>query len=889
MYKDLDIFYFSSTHWDREWYQTYQGFRFRLAEMTDKLLDLFDKDPDYKTFHFDGQTIVLEDYAEVRPEKIEQLKKLIKEGKILVGPWFVMPDEFLVSGESLIKNHSIGHDLAKQWGGEPWKYGYICDIFGHIAQMPQIFKGFGIDYSLLGRGTTETMPAYFKWQSPDGSYVTNFMLNPTNGYGTFKSDVYAREEDKTINNPQIIENIKFSVDREIKRCKDVPVVILMDGLDHADAAVDTTDYIKKIAEMYPGARVHHVNLCEQGKLVEKYNIPTVEGELCKTAHDKVGYLHLITNTLSSYYNIKKENDECQTIMEKWFEPMGVFADFENIDINQNYANLAYKTLITNHPHDSICGCSIDRVHEDMQYRYAQIKEIYSAVQDKYTYTLKKQDYKGDGDFAHILTFINPLPFEINKTVTVDVDFEAGYPAQYAEPFGYESINAFKVFDEQGNEIPYQVVEIKRNYLKRLVDQIDGRFDVHTITLKIKMPPCGRSEYKIIPWTQDPAVRYLKKLTSGQNYMENDFVRVTILGNGSIEMLDKKTGKVYSQLGNLVDDGEIGSGWYHANPVDDCAISTICGSAKVEKIESGPSRCVFRVTRTVDIPKDLVIDNFGKRRNSETVAVKFVTKVGLSEEARYADVELEFDNVAKDHRVRFMMPTGIDTDTYFSGQAFCCLTRKTGIDFSTQDFKEHDQYEKSTNGIVGKRDAKGNGIAFVSAYGLHECAGLPDEDGTIAVTLLRAFKNTVKTNGGVKCQLNQPLSYKFALVPLDETVEYSDLLRLQDIMSAGFDTIFSKVEASQNVVPSFSFLKVTGDNIATSIIKRAQDGSGDIVVRVFNASGKASKATVEVMGGISKAQLTNLNEEFESDVAASGNAVTFDVTPWQIRTVKITKA
>ena len=181
-----------------------------------------------------------------------------------------------------------------------------------------------------------------------------------------------------------------------------------------------------------------------------------------------------------------------------------------------------------------------------------------------------------------------------------------------------------------------------------------------------------------------------------------------------------------------------------------------------------------------------------------------------------------------------------------------------------------------------------GIAFVSAFGLHECAGFDDEDGTIAITLLRSFKNTVKTNGGVRCQLNLPLNYKFALVPLDKNVKYSDLLKLQDEMSTGFKKVISKVQQDENVAPEVSFLKVTGDDIATSIIKRAQDGSGDIVVRVFNASDKASKATVQIMGDISKAVLTNLNEEFVSDLTPDGNKVSFEVTPWQIRTVKISK-
>ena len=888
MYKDLDIFYFSSTHWDREWYQSYQGFRFRLAEMTDKLLDLFDANPEFKTFHFDGQTIVLEDYAEVRPEKVEKLKELIKQGKILVGPWYVMPDEFLVSGESLIKNLSLGNRLAKEWGAEPWKYGYVCDTFGHIAQMPQIFKGFDINYATVGRGTTESDPTYFKWQSPDGSEVSTFRLHPRDGYCTFLCDVYLDEKDYTFNNPEIIKRIKYTVDDEIKRVGDIPVVVLMDSGDHAEVCGYVTEYIKKIAEMYPGARVHHVDLRKMWELVEKYDLPTVKGELCKTARTKVGYLHLITNTLSSYYNIKRENDQCQTIMEKWFEPIGVFADFENIDINKNYAELAYKTLIQNHPHDSICGCSLDRVHEDMQYRYAQIKEIYKAVEEKYTYSIRKAEYDGNGDFAHILTVVNPLPFEVNKTVTVDINFETNYPAQYAEPFGYENINCFKVFDKDDNEIPYQVVKIDRNSLVRYYKQLHDNYDVHTITLNVTVPACGRSEYKIVPWFGDAAVRYLNRLSSGQNYMENEFVKATILGNGSIEILDKKTGKIYSGLGNLVDDGEIGDGWYHANPVDDCSVSTICGSARVEKIENGPSRCVFRVTRKLEVPECLVIDNFGKRRSEKMVELTLVAKVGLSEEARYVDVEIDFENTAKDHRLRLMMPTGIKGDTYFSGQAFCCLNRKVGIDMSTQNYSEHDQYEKSTNGIVGKRDENGDGIAFVSAYGLHECAAFDDSEGTVAITMLRSFKNVFRTNGGVKCQLNIPLNYKFALVPVDETVKYSELLKLQDILSAGFDTTVSKVNAETKVDMPLSFIEVSGDDIVTSIIKRAQDGSGDIVIRVFNASAEKSTATIKVKDGVSKAQFVNLEEEFVADIVTDGKTVEFDVEPWKIITVKITK-
>ena len=155
-------------------------------------------------------------------------------------------------------------------------------------------------------------------------------------------------------------------------------------------------------------------------------------------------------------------------------------------------------------------------------------------------------------------------------------------------------------------------------------------------------------------------------------------------------------------------------------------------------------------------------------------------------------------------------------------------------------------------------------------------------------MLRSFKNVFRTNGGVKCQLNIPLNYKFALVPVDETVKYSELLKLQDILSAGFDTTVSKVNAETKVDMPLSFIEVSGDDIVTSIIKRAQDGSGDIVIRVFNASAEKSTATIKVKDGVSKAQFVNLEEEFVADIVTDGKTVEFDVEPWKIITVKITK-
>ena len=141
----------SHTHWDREWYFTFQKFRVRLVDLIDHVLDILDSDPDYNCFNLDGQTIVLEDYLQIKPENRERIARYVREGKILVGPWYQLNDEFLVSGESTVRSLLIGHRISREFGAT-MKLGYLPDQFGNISQMPQIFNGFGIDTAIFGRG-----------------------------------------------------------------------------------------------------------------------------------------------------------------------------------------------------------------------------------------------------------------------------------------------------------------------------------------------------------------------------------------------------------------------------------------------------------------------------------------------------------------------------------------------------------------------------------------------------------------------------------------------------------------------------------------------------------------------------------------------------------------
>ncbi len=152
----MRFYYFSATHWDREWYQSRQVYRKRLLTLTRRVLDLLEQQPEYRHFIFDGQTVVLDDVAEVHPEWRPRLATAISGGRLKVGPWYVMPDEFLVSGEALIRNLQIGRAVAEEYGSAPWPVGYVCDIFGHMAQLPQLFAGFGLKGAVVWRGLAST-------------------------------------------------------------------------------------------------------------------------------------------------------------------------------------------------------------------------------------------------------------------------------------------------------------------------------------------------------------------------------------------------------------------------------------------------------------------------------------------------------------------------------------------------------------------------------------------------------------------------------------------------------------------------------------------------------------------------------------------------------------
>ena len=878
----LTVYLFSSTHWDREWYQHFQGFRWRLIDTVDDLLEQLEKNPEFNQFTFDGQTVVLEDYLEIAPENKERLQKLIEEKRILIGPWYVMPDEYLVSGESLIHNMLIGTRISRQFGTEPNKHGYINDIFGHAAQTPQIFKGFNMDGALLGRGTNEEdFPAFFQWESPDGSRVLTYKLQDLKGYGAFWFEMYNFRERNTPE--EMDEGLKNLIDHDLSRT-DIPIVVVMDAQDHQPIHTDKLLYAKKrIPELYPGAEVKIVSLCEMVEQLKGYTekMPVHKGEINDTARNLNIFGHVITNTLSSRYDIKKANDDCQTLLEKWAGP---FTAINNAlgkkPIRKAFYETAYKHLIQNHPHDSICGCSPDKVHKDMHFRFAQSREISNEICQYGLERLARSEEKGENT---VLTVANPLPFERTEAVTVDLWFDCDYKYRYSEPFGYEERNSFYIIDKNGNQIPYKLLNVTRS--KR--DVLCGKYvdyDRHTVCFEASLPACGTAEYMIVP--KQGAVRYFDSLRTGNYTAENEFIALTVNSDGTVDIADKRTGIVYYDQLQFADNGDIGDGWYHCAPTNDKTFLSKGAPATIYVSCDSPAKCTFTIEQKIFIPKGIERIHALKadiRRSEEYTPVTVRSEVSVTKSSPMISVNLKIENTAKNHRLRLIIPTGVTEDKYYASEAFCVVERQVSLPKEREMWREACQHEKAMTSFAYKKDKK-SGLAFISGGGLHEIGAFDDMDGTLAVTLLRCIGQAEPQQEAIDGQLLGSLEYSFGLMPLKKETN-ADLQRLADSLATSVQ--FREDRTSLENAKDRSFFSLNSDkgDICYSTLKPAEDGKG-FVVRIYNMGDKKQKAYLTFCKDIKAAFLTDLEENILSEIKADGNSITLPMDKWKIATINI---
>ncbi len=423
----------SHTHWDREWYLTFQQYRFKLVRLIDRLLNILDNEPGYAFFMLDGQTIILEDYLEIRPERRADLKRQIEAGRLLIGPWYILADQFLVSGEAHIQNLLRGRQTAAEFG-PVMPVGYIPDPFGHIGQMPQILRGFGIDSAVFWRGVgPEIGQVEFVWLAPDGTSVDGVHLPGSANIGGYSTALAWNSGSKAAL-AQLPDLQKILIERAKSGA-----VLLMNGNDHVEPKADFPTILHEVQsavresgqpyEFVHGTLPMYLELARQSGVWQDPGTPRHVGEFRDSS-----LAHLLPGVLSSRMPIKQRNAQVERLLEReagaalaWASSLAgsPTQSFDPASLRALYAT-AWKYLLQNQPHDSICGCSIDQVHDEMETRYDWAEQIaHELIREGWGTLAGAIDTSAQGATALPLVISNPVPFRRTELAGLSISAPDG--------------------------------------------------------------------------------------------------------------------------------------------------------------------------------------------------------------------------------------------------------------------------------------------------------------------------------------------------------------------------------------------------------------------------------------------------------------------------------
>jgi mannosylglycerate hydrolase len=871
------------THWDREWYLSFDHFRAALVHMMDDLLDILEERTDYEHFLLDGQTVVAEDYLEVRPERREVIERLVCEDRLSMGPWYVLPDTFLVSGESLVRNILLGRRMARAFG-RSMDVGYIPDSFGHTAQIPQILRGFGLDTAIVWRGfggEPGQEGSEYRWQSPDGSEV---LLEHLGSYGY--SGAYFNRDDRG-SWEERFEDFRNELDRRAT----TDARLVLSGGDHHWPTRSLPDVINHLNSHLGGqARVEHSSLGHfvrhLSENAERDGLPLERGEF------RFGYrwaFNVTGGVYSSRMYLKQANARAQRLLERYLEPLNVLSVAVGGRSQKPLLDLGWRYLMQNHPHDSICGCSIDPVHREMMARFEKLDNLVEGVERFAWLVLSPAGEGTHGDDRWIAVF-NPSSFERDEIIECDIAFfrqqvVVGLNPDIRPDDSLPPLKGFALIDESGEEVPFEIVKRDNDFglaLNRFDYPAQSRVERFRIRfLARSLPPVGISALRIERRDGFPDVPD-SGMELGDDFIENRFLRVEAQLDGTFTITDRLTGLKYGPLGFMEDGADAGDEYnYSPPPFDD--IRELRGDASGIQVATKGSEMEVRLTITGEwsLPEGLRPDL--SARSDASVRVPFTLLASLTPVSRHVTFGTHLENNARDHRLRVVFETGVDTNVHHAESAFAVVSREQRA-YDPEDFaiEVPAAVAPAQRFVIVEDEARG---ATIITDGLPEYELVHGSKGRVAVTLLRCVGELGRENlkmrpggmGGWKnstpeaqCQGRQSFSYAF----LPHQPGWS--ARLGDIQRAADSFLLP---------PSVRALREAPASLLMTACKRAEDEDG-VVVRACNLGPDQIDGVIRPGWQAVKAVEVNLEEVTADEVPLAGGEIRLTWKPFEIKSIRI---
>jgi len=896
--KRYDVTLVPHTHWDRAWYVPFEEFRRRLVRLTDRLIHILTTDNRFTCFVLDGQTVVLEDYLQIRPQCEKVLKELVKKKRLYVGPWYVLPDEFIVSGEAIIRNLMIGHEMSAQFG-RTMKVGYLPDPFGHIGQMPQILAGFEIDNAIFTRGIdkdTTKLRTEFLWFGPDGTAV--LALWQRDGYANVSWLGYRSIPNGEPFDEQLAIEKIGTASENLKPHTLTGCLLLNNGVDHEEPEPRLPGLVRLANDTFPKLQIEigsfEEHVAKVKSRLESGNVQRVKGELIYKYGD------MLHGVYSARMYLKQLNTRCETLLEKYAEPLSAIAwSACGMEYPDDLLSYAWKTLLKNHPHDDICGCSVDTVHREMMNRFDTVLQVGELTVTDALRAIGNCMHRGKSEGTPFILF-NPLPWERTELVRATIGLDKA-----KEPW-----RSFVVRDEAGQEVPYTVV---KKGDRREAEVLRGR-DVREFEIKFTAQDVPALGCRTLFVTEGKPSRPDKsRFKAGASRFENEFYRLEIAANGTLRLRDKRSRVTYRDLVQFEDVADAGDE-YNFSPLPRTKPITSAGAkARVAIQTKGAGFVTYLVRLQIKVPKRVSSDR--KRRSNAMVTLRIESAITCRADSPRIDIVTRVVNMAEDHRLRVLFPTTISTTNVDVDEHFDVVHRSVELPPSKEGMPPYRTQHQKT--FVDLSDGR-RGLAVLNR-------GLPEFEvvhgkgrNTIALTLLRCVGwlsrgdlITRKGNAGPEIEAPEAQCYgthtfEYSILPhtgnwlkgrvRQEAHALNAPLRLAraDISPSCLAPSPSRraakrgfeVRPKAKLPPVLSFMKVQPDSVVVSALKKGTGRRG-LVVRVYNPATRRVQVRLETYRPIKRANLLNLNEEVKTWLAVtSAGALELECRPKEILTVEL---
>jgi len=846
----------SHTHWDREWYRTHQDFRGRLVDAVDRVLDLCAADPGYR-FLLDGQSIAVEDYLEIRPQRREELAALCRAGRIAIGPWYVQPDSLLPSGESHVRNLLEGRRVAETLGRAS-RVAYTPDSFGHPAQFPQLFAGFGLEAFVYWRGhggELDRLPTEYWWESPDGTAILACHL--AKGYFNAATGLASDPE-------RAAQRIARTLRDQAQRVESGHL-LLMNGIDHALPEPRTAALAEAIAKE-TGFEV------ERG-LIEDFlaTLPRPDASVRHTGELVGGReANLLPGVWSARTWIKLRNRECEAALEGWAEPWSALgARFGLLDERPSLRG-AWRALLPNHAHDSICGCSRDEVHDQMRGRFDVACELAEATTRRVLERLAGLDAGRATPWTvePELAVFNPSPHPRSDVVTWPVDPHPWMaPADDGDLIGGLHPLALRSLDPPGFTVDGVPARVARGATGRMTVLPDRPApDLEFVVRDV--PAFGWKRVALRTCEPAPDAE-----DEGREISAGD-VAVRARDDGSFDVT--LGGRSFPGLGALEDLGDRGD-TYDADLLEDGdALALAALTIRRRRHPSGIERLVIH--RELELPAGLSPDR--TRRVGQAGGASVECELRVAPGVPRVDLLVRVENRARDHRLRMVFPTGAPLARFEAATCFDVARRAPG--------------PADDAGWIHPAPATFPSQGFVHAGGLTVVApGLVEAevrgDGAIVLTLLRCTgdlsRHDLRTRPGPAgpgtatplAQCPGTLEARLSLFAgLDPAAARDAELGLRAV-TAGDAPLAAAGRALVELAPA---------PLVLSALKPAEQGPG-LVLRVQNPGDSPVEARVRLGFPFERATPVRLDEsELDLPLAREGDLLRFEVPAHALRSVRV---